>query len=267
MKRRAAVAGQFYYGTSSRLLRQVEEYTAAGNAREEAIGIVVPHAGLVYSGPVAGAVYSSIKPPKTFVMLGPNHTGLGAAAALMDEGEWEIPTGTVSIDSGLAGRIARDNAVISRDVQAHSFEHSLEVQLPFIAHLSPEIRIVPIALLSLTVDECLQLGEKIADAVKTVDYPVVILASSDMSHYQPDKVARAKDRLAIDRILDIDPEGLYETVRREGISMCGYLPVTVMLQAAKLLGAGSARLVKYATSGDVSGDYDSVVGYAGIVVR
>jgi AmmeMemoRadiSam system protein B len=267
MKRRAAVAGQFYYGTSSRLLRQVEEYTVAGNTKEEAIGIVVPHAGLIYSGPVAGAVYSSIRPPKTFVMLGPNHTGLGATAALMDEGEWEIPTGTISIDKGLAGRIARDSAVVSRDVQAHAFEHSLEVQLPFIAHLSPEIRIVPIALLSLTVDECLELGEKIAGTVKTVDYPVVILASSDMSHYQPDKVARVKDRLAIDRILDIDPEGLYETVQRERISMCGYLPVTVMLQAAKLLGAGSARLVKYATSGDVSGDYDSVVGYAGIVVR
>jgi AmmeMemoRadiSam system protein B len=267
MKRTAAVAGQFYYGTSSRLLQQVEEYTDKGIQKEDAIGIVVPHAGLMYSGGVAGAVYSSIRPPKTFVMLGPNHTGLGARVALMDEGEWEIPTGTVGIDRKLASRIALDNPAVSRDAQAHFFEHSLEVQLPFIVHLSPAIRIVPIALLSLTLSECLELGERIAAAVKAVDYPVVILASSDMSHYQPDKVARVRDKLAIERILDIDPEGLYETVQRERISMCGYLPATVMLHAARLLGAGSARLVKYATSGDVSGDYDSVVGYAGIIIR
>jgi MEMO1 family protein len=267
MKRRAAVAGQFYQGSASRLLQQVEEYTDIGVQKEEAVGIVVPHAGLMYSGGVAGAVYSAIRPPKTFIMLGPNHTGLGARVALMDEGEWEIPTGTVGIDRRLASKIALDNPTVSRDPQAHFFEHSLEVQLPFIVRLSPEIRIVPIALLSLTVSECLDLGERIAGAVKAVDYPVVILASSDMSHYQPDKVARVKDRLAIERILEMDPGGLYETVLKERISMCGYLPVTVMLHAAKLLGAGSARLVKYATSGEVSGDYDSVVGYAGIIVR
>lgn len=235
--------------------------------KEDAVGIVVPHAGLVYSGAVAGSVYSSIRPPKTFVMLGPNHTGLGAKVALMDDGGWDIPTGTVSIDRGLASRIALDNPLVSRDAQAHLFEHSLEVQLPFIAYLSPDIRIVPVAILAATVNECLELGERIAAAVKAVDYPVVILASSDMSHYQPDKVARTKDKLAIDRILAVDPEGLYETVQEKRISMCGYLPVTVMLQAAKFLGTGSARLVKYATSGEVSGDYDSVVGYAGIIVR
>ncbi|MEJ2697752.1 MAG: AmmeMemoRadiSam system protein B [Candidatus Sulfobium sp.] len=267
MKRRAAVAGQFYHGTNSKLKEQVQEYTDTDLPREEAVGIVVPHAGLIYSGGVAGAVYSSIIPPRTFVMLGPNHTGLGARAALMDEGEWEIPTGTVGVDRRLASKIALDNPIVSRDAQAHFFEHSLEVQLPFVVRLSPEIRIVPVALLSLTVGECLELGRSIAAAVKAVDYPVVILASSDMSHYQPDKAARAKDRLAIERILDIDPEGLYETVQRERISMCGYLPVTVMLHAARLLGAGSARLVKYATSGEVSGDYDSVVGYAGIIIR
>lgn len=267
MKRRAAVSGQFYYGTSPGLARQVEDYTDRGAPKEDAVGIVVPHAGLIYSGAVAGAVYSSIRAPQTFVMLGPNHTGLGARVALMDEGEWEIPTGTVNVDRKLASRIALDNPLVSRDAQAHFFEHSLEVQLPFIVHLSPDARIVPIALLSLTESECLDLGERIAGAVKAVDYPVVILASSDMSHYQPDKVARLKDRLAIERMLAIDPGGLYETVQKERISMCGYLAVTVMLHAARLLGAGSARLVKYATSGEVSGDYDSVVGYAGIIVR
>jgi len=267
MKRKPAVAGQFYYGTSSRLIEQVDQYIDKAAAREDAIGIVAPHAGFVYSGPVAGAVYSSIKFPKTFLMLGPNHTGLGARISLMEDSEWEIPICTFEVDRKLAGRIALNVPKVERDSQAHVFEHSLEVQLPFIAYFSRDIKIVPIALLSVSLDDCLELAEGIAKAVKSVDYPVTIVASSDMSHYQPDEVARQKDKKAIERILAIDPEGLYETVRKERISMCGYLPVTVMLAAAKLLGAGSARLVKYSTSGDVSGDYDSVVGYAGIVVR
>lgn len=267
MRRRAAVAGQFYQSEASRLTQQVAEYTDTEIPKEDAVGVVVPHAALMYSGSVAGAVYSSIRPPRTFVMLGPNHTGLGGRVALMDEGDWEIPTGTVSIDSRLAGKIALDNPAVCRDAQGHLFEHSLEVQLPFIVKLFPGARMVPVSFLSATLTECIELGERIAVAVKAVDYPVVILASSDMSHYQPEKVVRAKDRIAIERILDVDPTGLYETVQRERISMCGYLPVTVMLRASRLLGAGSARLVKYTTSGEVSGDYESVVGYAGIIVR
>ncbi len=267
MKRRPVVAGQFYYGTNSRLIDQVGQYIDKNTAKEDAIGIVAPHAGFVYSGPVAGAVYSSIKFPKTFLMLGPNHTGLGASISLMDDSDWEIPICTFAVDKKIAGKIALNVPKVERDSQAHVFEHSLEVQLPFIAYFSRDVKIVPIALLSVSLDDCLELAKGIAKAVKSVDYPVTIVASSDMSHYQPDEVARQKDKKAIERILAIDPEGLYEIVRKERISMCGYLPVTVMLAAAKLLGAGSARLVKYSTSGDVSGDYDSVVGYAGIVVR
>jgi len=267
MRRMPAVAGQFYQGTDVRLMQQVEQYIEKGAAREEVRGILVPHAGLMYSGSVAGAVYSSIKFPSTFLMLGPNHTGLGQAISLMDSGEWEIPTAIFGIDKKLAGKVALNAPKVSRDTQAHSFEHSLEVQLPFIAYFSREVKIVPIAILSASLEDCLELAEGIAKAVREVDYPVVIVASSDMSHYVPDKVARQKDKNAIDRILKMDPEGLYETVRRERTSMCGVLPATVMLAAAKLLGAGSSRLVKYATSGEVSGDYESVVGYAGIVVR
>ncbi|MBI5640543.1 MAG: AmmeMemoRadiSam system protein B [Nitrospirae bacterium] len=267
MRRPPAVAGQFYHGTGPRLTEQVGQYVDKNAAKEDAIGIVVPHAGLVYSGPVAGAVYSSINFPKTFLMLGPNHTGLGSPISLMEEGEWEIPTGVFEIDRKLSGKILLNTTSVKRDSQAHLFEHSLEVQLPFISYFSHDIKIVPVALLSAGIDACLELAEGLARAIKSVDYPVVILASSDMSHYLPDKVARQKDKKAIDRMLAVDPEGLYETVRREGITMCGYLPATVMLAAARLLGAGSSRLVKYATSGDVSGDYDSVVGYAGIIVR
>lgn len=267
MIRRPAVAGQFYYGTKERLLVQVGKYIDPHAAKEDVVGILVPHAGYIYSGHVAGAVYSSIKFPDTFVLLGPNHTGLGPAISLMDDCQWEIPLCTFEVDKKLAAKIVMNSPHVVRDNQAHMFEHSLEVQLPFISYFANGVRIVPISLLSASLYDCLELAKGIAKAIKNVDYPVVIAASSDMSHYLPDKTARQKDRMAIDRMLEVDSEGLYETVMKERISMCGFLPATVMLAAARILGANSARLIKYATSGDVSGDYDSVVGYAGIVVR
>ncbi len=267
MKRTAAVAGQFYHGTAPRLTQQVEQLIDRDAPKEDAIGILSPHAGLIYSGAVAGAVYSAIRFPQTFVLLGPNHTGLGQKISIMDEGEWEIPTGTFSIDRKLAGKIALSTDRVVRDSQAHIFEHSLEVQLPFIACFSLDVKIVPITFLAASLEDCRETAAAIAQAVNSVDYPVAIAASSDMSHYLPEKVARQKDKKAIDRVLALDPEGLYETVTKEKITMCGFIPSTVMLLAAKLLGAGSARLVRYATSGEVSGDYDSVVGYAGIIVR
>lgn len=266
MKRSPAVAGQFYYEDPSRLSHQVEQYIVKKSGMGNAIGIVVPHAGLVYSGAVAGAVYSSINFPKTFLMLGPNHTGLGSQISIMDSGEWEVPTGTVRIDRRLASRILLNATGITRDAQAHIFEHSLEVQLPFMTYISKEVQIVPIAIRSGSFDECMALAETIANAIKSVDYPVTILASSDMSHYLPDKTARLKDKMAIDKMLDMDPKGLYDSVIHEKISMCGCLPTTVMLSASKLLGARTAHLLKYMTSGEVNGDYDSVVGYAGIVL-
>lgn len=267
MKRPASVSGQFYYGSASKLNEQVSQYIDKNAVKETATGILVPHAGLVYSGAVAGAVYSSITIPKTFLMLGPNHTGLGHNISIMDEGTWEVPNGTFPIDRKLASKLILNAANIARDSKAHMFEHSLEVQLPFLACVASDIMITPISILSASFDDCIMLAEGIAKAIRLVDHPVVITASSDMSHYLPDKRARQQDRKAIDKILAMDPEGLYETVIRERISMCGYLPATVMLLASKLLGADSARLVKYMTSGDISGDYESVVGYAGIVIR
>jgi len=267
MIRRPAVAGQFYYGTKERLLEQVGKYVDPHAAKEDAVGIVVPHAGYIYSGPVAGAVYSSIKFPETFLLLGPNHTGLGPAISIMDDCQWEIPLCTFEVDKKLAAKIVMNSPQVARDNQAHMFEHSLEVQLPFISYFANGVKIVPISLLSASLFDCLELAKGIAKAIKSVDYPVVIAASSDMSHYLPDKTARQKDKMAIDRMLEVDAEGLYETVMKERISMCGVLPATVMLATARILGANSARLIKYATSGEVSGDYDSVVGYAGIVVR
>ncbi|MDI6889789.1 MAG: AmmeMemoRadiSam system protein B [Thermodesulfovibrionales bacterium] len=267
MRRSPAVAGQFYHVTVSKLTQQVEKYVDRSAKKEKVIGIVSPHAGLVYSGPVAGAVYSSIDFPETFVLIGPNHTGLGAQMSLMESGEWEIPTGVFQIDEKISSGIALNAPIVTKDTQAHMFEHSLEVQLPFIAYFSKETKIVPIVILSASIEECRMLGEGIAKAVKDTGYSVVVVASSDMSHYVPDDVARQKDGKAIDKILSLDPEGLYEIVMKEKISMCGYLPTTTMLFAAKALGAHSARLVKYSTSADVSGDYERVVGYAGIVLR
>jgi AmmeMemoRadiSam system protein B len=267
LKRSPAVAGQFYYGIPSKLTEQVEQYIDKSARKERVIGMISPHAGLIYSGPVAGAVYSAIDFPDTFVMVGPNHTGLGARISLMESGEWEIPTGTFSVDEKISYKIAMSVPIVTKDAKAHMFEHSLEVQLPFISFFSRHARIVPLIMLSASVEECRLLGEGIAKAVKAADYPVVIVASSDMSHYVPDNVARQKDGKAIDKILSLDPVGLYEIVTRERISMCGYLPVTTLLFAAKSLGAQSARLVKYSTSAEVSGDYDRVVGYAGIVLR
>ncbi len=266
VRRKAAVAGQFYHDSSARLSHQVQEYVSHNLPRERAIGILSPHAGLIYSGAVAGEVYSRISLPDTFLLIGPNHTGLGARIALMSEGEWEIPTGLFPVDARLAQRIISNVSIASSDSQAHIFEHSLEVQLPFIGAFSKTAKIVPLTVLSATLEECMSLGDGIARAIRGVDYPVVIVASSDMSHYVSDGVARKKDRMAIDRILALDPKGLFETVRQEKISMCGYLPATIMLFAAKALDARSAKLVKYTTSGDVSGDYDAVVGYAGIIV-
>jgi AmmeMemoRadiSam system protein B len=267
LKRSPAVAGQFYHGTSSKLQQQVENYIDKGARRERVLGVVSPHAGLIYSGAVAGAVYSSIDFPETFILIGPNHTGLGAQVSLMASGEWEIPTGVFCIDEKISYKISMYVPIVTKDTKAHMFEHSLEVQLPFIAYFSKEAKIVPIIILSATVEECRMIGEGIARAVKDIGSSVVIVASSDMSHYVPDDIARKKDGKAIDRILSLDPEGLYETVEKERISMCGYIPVTTMLYAAEALGAQSARLIKYATSAEVSGDYEQVVGYTGIVLR
>lgn len=266
MRRKAAVAGQFYHSSKERLEEEVRRYVLPNILKEKAIAALCPHAGLIYSGPVAGAVYSHLVMPETFILLGPNHTGLGARVSMMAQGEWEIPTGVLSIDQKLARRIISESSLITSDTQAHLFEHSLEVQLPFIVHFSEKTRIIPITFMHASLEECKVIGEAIARAISQVDYPVVIIASSDMSHYVSDDVARRKDKMAIDKILQLDPEGLYNTVTTERISMCGYIPATIMLYTSRLLKAKEARLIKYSNSGDISGDYEYVVGYAGIII-
>jgi AmmeMemoRadiSam system protein B len=264
MERNPAVAGQFYPGSSSALSRAVRELTREVEEKLPAIAVVSPHAGYIYSGAVAGALFSSVRIPGRCVIFCPNHSGAGASAAIVSRGAWKMPWGNVPVDEELAGRVSAASPLLREDTQAHAREHSLEVQLPFLYRFRPDFRFVPICLEFLSLEECRQLGEATASAVEGEPEPPLLVASSDMSHYVPDAEARRKDGLAIDRMLALDPEGLYRTVRAERISMCGVVPATVALFAAKRLGATEARLVKYATSGEVSRDFDQVVGYAGL---
>lgn len=267
MRRRAVVADKFYDGDPAGLETQVRAYVEDDRPTERVKCVLSPHAGLIYSGSVAGAVFSAIEMPDTAVLIGPNHTGNGANISIMYEGNWEIPTATMDIDGALAKRIMKHAPMVESDESAHMYEHSLEVQLPFLAHFSRGVKIVPITIMSATLPELRALGDGLAESIEGIGYRVLTVASSDMSHYVPDETAKKKDKLAIDRMLAMDPDGLYKVVRRESITMCGYMPAVVMLQCAIRLGATEARLVKYTTSAEVSGDYDHVVGYAGMIFK
>ncbi len=282
--RHPAVAGQFYPSDPNKLRQQIETFLRPAPEKVRALGCVVPHAGYVYSGHVAGAVYARLDLPRRFIILYPNHTGAGQPLAIMSRGRWLTPLGEVLIDEPLAEAVKREFPLLQDDDAAHSREHALEVQLPFLQQLVGEFTFVPIVVGTGRLEILTGLGSSLARAIKASenapnrDAPrggkpalgspgCLIIASSDMNHYEGDERTRVKDRMAIDKILALDPTGLWETVQREQISMCGYGPATVMLTAARELGASQAELVKYATSGDISGDRDQVVGYAGIIVR
>jgi len=288
--RSPAVAGRFYPGRADELLRAVQNYISTPNAVESrpvaAFGCIAPHAGYIYSGSVAGAVYSQLDIPASCVILGPNHTGKGHPLAIMASTTWQTPLGEVTPDRELGAQLLRRFPLMAEDSAAHRSEHAIEVQLPFLQvrsqaqhksqhkpeHKSerPESKIVPIAIGTSDFDVLSEMGRALADVIaerqKDRHEKVLMVASSDMNHYESDRITRVKDRMAIDRVLALDARGLWEVVMREDISMCGFCPTVVMLTAAKLLGATAATLIKYATSGEVSGNYDSVVGYAGIIV-
>lgn len=273
--RTPAVAGRFYPARAEELLRDVRQYTSASSSsrgrRIAAIGCVAPHAGYIYSGGVAGAVYARLEVPARCVILCPNHTGMGSALAVMAATTWQTPLGEVAADSDLGGRLLRRFPLLVEDGAAHRSEHAIEVQLPFLQALQPELTILPIAIGTRDYDVLRELGEALADVISHLkedrDEKILIVASSDMNHYESDAITRVKDHKAIERVLELDARGLWDVVMNEDISMCGFGPTVVMLTAAKLLGANSASLVRYATSGEVSGNYESVVGYAGIVVE
>lgn len=267
MIRPAAVAGMFYPGGTKVLRRDVEDLLPGGEEKVKALGVVVPHAGYLYSGGVAGAVYARVQSPETCVILGPNHSGLGAGAAIMTAGTWETPLGEETIDTELARAILDRSRVLEEDERAHRKEHSIEVQLPFLQVRFPRVPFVPICLYSHEYGACQDVGQALAAAIRASGKRVLLIASTDMSHYISQELAERKDRMAIEAILDLDPERLHHTVLRERISMCGFHPTTAMLIAAQALGGSRAELIRYATSGDVTKDYDSVVGYASLIIH
>lgn len=268
MLRPPAVAGRLYPDDPAELTRQIAGFSSATEQQPRpALGCLVPHAAYRYSGHVAGAVYARLKLPRRFLLLGPRHFPRGKPQAILSEGAWETPLGRAEIDSELARDLKGAYPELCEDSVAHQTEHALEVQLPFLQSLAGDFRFVPIALGPTDYIQLESLGHAMAEVLRRQADPVLMIASSDMNHYESDAITRRKDGLAIERVLTLDAAGLFDVVRREEITMCGFGPAVSMLTAARLLGATRATLVRYATSGDINGDRNEVVGYAGVIVE
>jgi AmmeMemoRadiSam system protein B len=265
--REPAVAGAFYPGTASALEQELQQLVTVSEERHQLLACIAPHAGYVYSGGVAGELFGHLDLPKRVVVLGPNHTGVGARVAVAPHERWRTPLGEQPVDVEFARLLVERCPDASFDENAHWREHSLEVQIPFMLARRPDVTFVPLCLSHLGLEQSLELGQVLASLIEELGEDVGLVASSDMSHYLEDAQARSLDRLAIDEALRRDPKSLYQVVHREGITMCGVVPATVAIEAANRLGANDAHLVAYATSGDVSGDLSAVVGYAGICVH
>jgi AmmeMemoRadiSam system protein B len=264
--RRAVVAGAFYERERGRLEEQLR-YCFSGLAREPdetVVGAVVPHAGYVYSGRVAASVYAKLPKADTFVILGVNHQGMGSPIAVSTE-RWTTPLGEVAVDEELVNALPR--RIIDLDETAHRYEHSIEVQLPFLQYLFAQtFRIVPICLGLIGIDAARELGEDLVAAIAQVNKRVILLASSDLTHYEPDRIARANDGYVIGAIEELDVAKFYKRVYERNVTACGVDPIGAMLYAAKKLGATRGTVTKYETSGDITGDQRAVVGYGGIII-
>lgn len=269
MVRKPVVANQFYTGNPEHLEAEIQNYLIPDASKEDVIGLVAPHAGYIYSGSTAGAVYSRIKLAQTFIILCPNHTGYGKPFAIMTKGNWETPLGNVPIDFQLANQLLTDSKYLEEDYLAHLYEHSIEVQLPFLQIIFKQepFQIIPICIGRAKDSDYKNLGLEIGKKLQHLSKKIVIIASSDMTHYESHTEAQRKDKIAIDAILKLDEDMLLEKVNTLHISMCGHIPTIIMLSVAKELGAKKAELVKYTTSGETTGDYQQVVGYAGIIIK
>ena len=269
MLRKPVVAGRFYPASKAHLQEDVRAYLATGLVSRRVMGLISPHAGYVCSGPVAGAVFSKVNVPKRVIVISPNHTGEGAAVSLFSSGEWEIPTGVVPVDKELCDEILAAGEFFEADTAAHRAEHSLEALLPFLLERQPDVKIAPLTLSHLRPEFIEKVGLALAGVVKKFaarKEEVLIAVSSDMTHYEPYEIAKARDALAIEKIEKLDAKGLLDICARERITMCGVVPAAVLLVAAKTLGATCGELVKYQTSGDTCAEKDEVVGYAGMIV-
>jgi len=265
MVRKPAVAGSFYPGKAGELRRMIESLVEPKAPKEKALAVISPHAGFIYSGPVAGAVFSSVDLPDTVLILGPGHRTISPLFATMSRGDWETPLGRLPIDADLSEGIMSRCALVEEDEGAHSQEHSLEVQLPFIQYFKGSFTFVPVCIsYRASYSQIEALGHAVSGAISALGREVLVVASTDMSHYVSREEAERKDFLAIRKIIDLDAAGLYRTVEKENISMCGYKPAAAAVVAGLDLGASKAVLIKYQTSGDRTGDFSQVVGYAGL---
>jgi AmmeMemoRadiSam system protein B len=266
--RKPVVAGQFYPASAKELKKQLDSLIQGPGSKRDVIACLLPHAGYVYSGAVAGKTISGINLKERIILLGPNHTGFGSPFSLMTSGIWQTPLGEVEIDSDFSEKLLKKSQYLKKDELAHTYEHSLEVELPFLQFIRQDFKIVPIILAAEDSDTLKQIGGEIARVIKEENLKdsTTIIASSDMTHYESQESAQNKDTQAIEAVLKLDENELTNKVKQLDISMCGYAPAISMISAAKMLGAKQAKLVEYKTSGDVTGDYSSVVGYAGIII-
>lgn len=274
--RKPCVADAFYAGTRTELTDQIKQCfthrfgpgaipNPAAEGPRKVVGIVSPHAGYMYSGPVAANGFSKLAldgTPKVFVILGPNHTGAGSGLSIQSEGAWETPLGVASIDSELAHKIQQSSDILDEDERAHAGEHSVEVQLPFTQFLYQNVKFIPICMMMQDLKTSRDIAKSIVEQTKGKD--VAIIASSDFTHYEPQEIANRKDKRAIDAILNLNEEALNELGETNQVTMCGYGPITTLIAIAKLLGNVKPELLAYKTSGDITGDKSAVVGYSSI---
>jgi AmmeMemoRadiSam system protein B len=278
--RRPTVASQFYESDAEALKAQISScfLDRLGPQKlhrvnfhshpRSVVGLICPHAGYRYSGPVAAHGFYELAldgKPDSVVLLGPNHTGFGSALSLMREGIWRTPLGDVEVDSKLADNILHETQIVDVDEVAHRFEHSIEVQLPFLQFLyGNEFKIVPISFLMQDYDSAIEVGRALVEALDATN--TVVVASSDLTHYEPAELAAAKDQAALKAVVDLDEKRFYQTIETQRITVCGYGPIASLLAYVKGVNA-KATLLSYHNSGDVTGDYSSVVGYASVSFR
>jgi len=268
MFRFPAVSGRFYPGTKTFLEERIQGMIDAKVTPEEVLGVICPHAGYNFSGEVAAAAVSRIRFKDIFVIVGPNHTGSGQPYSIQTEGIWRTPLGDAEIDEGLAQAILASSNCLKNDAAAHMEEHSIEVQLPLLQYFKPDVKFVPIVLApDPTLEVYKDIGDSIAKATKDTGKRVIVMASSDMSHYETHETAKENDFKAIEAMLSLDAEGMLQRVEKYHITMCGAAPVAAVITACNELGAKKAELVMYQTSGDVTGDYYKVVGYASLIIK
>lgn len=266
--REPVVAGRFYPADKRELQAVIEDFTRDTGQRPpvEATAVIAPHAGYVYSGKLAAKTLGAVHIPETVLLLGPNHTGKGQPASLSAE-DWSTPLGLVPANNTLSHLVTQKSAAVVVDETAHTSEHSLEVQLPFLQELQKNLSIVPLILGQLAYETCEEIAESLYHSITEFGDKVLILASSDMNHYESRAISQKKNSLVLAAIEEMDPYALYSVVHRNEISMCGVIPVVITLLTSRKLGAKTATVVDYMDSGDISGDTGQVVGYAGVIIE